>query len=588
MDNFEEHKGEIVQDEDIFSSINIPLFPHQNTSVRDLEKLEREKRRDIGNKYIEMTMGVFGDLPGFGKSLSLVALIDRDKMFWDLETPFEYEEIEAFGPSSTYITKRKIKKERLDCTFIVASTSIIGQWEKEMKRAGKIRCHTITKRAHMNIDPNDYHTILCSDAMYNTFVEKFEDYAWKRFIFDEAASTHIPSMKSVYAGFYWFVTATFPNLSKIRGRKQHFLKSIFSTISPLTFEYMLVKNDDEYVKRSYSIPIPITISHQCIKPGVLEVVGDMIGNDVIAMISAGNINGAINHLGGDDGPKNIIEIVTLNTREDLECAQRKVKENFPTRNKDSVHKERYKKWVDTVESLTKKLKTIKERFENYLRDEDCFICKDKIENPVLLPCCQQIGCIECITQWLKNHTSCPHCRTNIVIGDLISVTDRKSVEIEIEDDIEADSDGEERKEGERRNEKSLMKLPLNKKKKYEILNKQDKIIEIIKDKPNGKFIVFSLHDNTFDIIKKSFDDQHMKYVEIKGARETREKRLKMYQTGDLNTIFLNAKFNGAGINLEMTTDIIIYHEMDPLMKIQLIGRANRVGRIGPLTIHTLD
>ena len=537
-----------------------------------------------------MTMGVFGDLPGFGKTISLVALIDRDKMVWDLETPFEYEEIEAFGPSSTYITKRRIKKERLDCTFIVVSTSIIGQWEKEMTRAENIRCHTITKRAHMNIDPNDYHTILCSDAMYNIFVEKFEDYAWKRFIFDEAASTHIPSMKSIYAGFYWFVTATFPNLSKIRGRKQHFLKTIFSTISPLTFDQMLVKNDDDYVKRSYAIPIPITISHQCIKPGVLEVVGDMIGNDVVSMISAGNINGAINHIGGDDGPKNIIEIVILNCREDLECAQRKVKENFTTRNKDSAHKERYKKWVDTVESLTKKLKTIKERFENYLRDEDCFICKDNIKNPVLLPCCQQIGCIECVTQWLKNNSSCPHCRTNMIIGDLISVTDKKLVEIEMEESDGEESDGEERKEGEIKREGSIKRghPRVNKKEKNIILNKQDKIVEIIKDKPNGKFIVFSLHDNTFDIIKKSFEDEHMKYVEIKGARETREKRLKMYQTGEINTIFLNAKFNGAGINLEMTTDIIIYHDMDPLMKIQLIGRANRVGRVGSLTIHTLD
>lgn len=604
--DLEEHKGEWVPDEPLErgvlrSSLIINLFPHQITSVYDLEKLEREKKRDLGYKIMETTMGVFGDAPGHGKSLSMIAVIDRDEMEWDLETPFQYEEIEAFGPSSTYIVRRKIKKEKLDCTLIVASNSLIGQWEKELKRAKKISFHTVTKKKHMEIDPNDYHVVLCSDTMYNGFIDQFHSFAWKRFVFDEAASTHIPSMKTVYAGFYWFITATFPNLSKIRGRNQHFIKTIFSSISPVTFGYMLVKNDDDYVKSSYYMPEPVKVSHKCIQPGVLEVVGDMVGGDIAAMIAAGHIDGAIKHLGGeDDGPRNIIEVVTSNKKEELERAEEKVEEHYPSRKKDSAHKERYKMWVDRVVEIKEKLATIKKRFEKILED-DCSICTNKLENPVLLPCCQNIVCSSCIHEWLSHSPTCHMCRAEVKVGSLISVTDKKApapIVFEEDDDEEDEMGDEEEEKGDRKpRELEVMKddgfvevkgKKKSDKKKKGVLSKAETIVQIINDKPDGKFIVFSGHDESFDLIKKSFKDNDTAYVEIKGGRESREKKLAMYQTGDVNTIFLNAKFNGAGINLEMTTDIIIYHDMDPLVEIQLIGRANRVGRVGALTIHYLE
>lgn len=577
--DLEERKGEPIDEErkegkgDIASSLTIKLFPHQIVSVLDLEKLECEKKRDLGGRYIEMTMGVFGDIPGYGKTLSMVAVIDRDEMEWDMEESFEYEEIEAFGPSSTYITRRRVKKERLDCTLIVASNSIIDQWEKEMKKAKKLSFHTVTKKTHMEIDPNDYHVVLCSDKMYNKFVEQFAQFAWKRFVYDEAASTHIPSMKSVYAGFYWFITATFPNLGAIRGRNQHFIKTIFSTISPITFGYMLVKNDEEFTKASFSMPKTEIVTHKCIQPGVLEVVGDMVGDDVVAMIAAGHIDGAIKHLGGEDGPRNLIEVVTANKKEELERAEMKVDENYPTRKKDKAHKERYEMWVGRVSEIKEKLALIKKRFAKILED-DCSICSCILDNPVLLPCCQNIVCAKCMTDWLKINPTCHMCRAEVKVESLISVTDKKAPAPIIIEDSDDEGDDE--------------FVEVKKKKDKIVLSKPETIIKIIEDHPGEKFIVFSAHDESFDLIKDSFKDNDTEYVEIKGTREAREKRLAMYQTGDVNAIFLNSKFNGAGINLQMTDHIIYYHQMDPLMEIQLTGRANRIGRAGPLTIHYLE
>ncbi|MDD4930579.1 MAG: C-terminal helicase domain-containing protein [Candidatus Colwellbacteria bacterium] len=166
------------------------------------------------------------------------------------------------------------------------------------------------------------------------------------------------------------------------------------------------------------------------------------------------------------------------------------------------------------------------------------------------------------------------CRSEVKVGALISVTDKKSPAPIVFDDSDEEGDD------------SFVEV--KKKKNKIVLSKPETIIKIIEDHPGEKFIVFSAHDESFDLIKDSFKDNNTEYVEIKGTREAREKKLAMYQTGDVDTIFLNAKFNGAGINLQMTGHIIYYHQMDPLMEIQLTGRANRIGREGPLTIHYLE
>jgi hypothetical protein len=50
---------------------------------------------------------------------------------------------------------------------------------------------------------------------------------------------------------------------------------------------------------------------------------------------------------------------------------------------------------------------------------------------------------------------------------------------------------------------------------------------------------------------------------------------------------LNAKNYGSGLNLQMTTDIIIYHKMSKDLENQVIGRGQRLGRTDALNVHYL-
>ena len=56
------------------------LYPHQLSSVYHLERREQTKKIFTGAMEITANIGLFSDIGGFGKTLSLVALIARDRL----------------------------------------------------------------------------------------------------------------------------------------------------------------------------------------------------------------------------------------------------------------------------------------------------------------------------------------------------------------------------------------------------------------------------------------------------------------------------------------------------------------------------
>ena len=84
-----------------------------------------------------------------------------------------------------------------------------------------------------------------------------------------------------------------------------------------------------------------------------------------------------------------------------------------------------------------------------------------------------------------------------------------------------------------------------------------------------------------------FKEEDISYTEIKGNKDSRNRNISNYKQGDIRVLFLNSKNNAAGINLEETTDIILYHKMSEYCETQILGRANRIGRKNKLFVHHL-
>jgi len=541
--------------------LRIKLFPHQLVSIREMEHLERYKKVSINEYTMNTNIGILGDIPGYGKSYSVIGLIIRDKMEWDEKKPFKIVKTVSEGFMGFTRLSETVTKHRFNSNLIIASTSIISQWEEYFSYTD-LNVITVTNRLdieRMNV-PDEHDVIICSPVRYNEFVKKFSEYAWKRIIFDEATSTHIPSMEMAYCGFYWMISATYYDfLRRGHGSRNSMNKLFINFNSREMLNMIVVRNDPNFVHNSFRMPEKRVIQHKCINPQIINIIRGNVSREIEEMISAGNIKGAIESMGGTIAQGNLINIVTNKLQLDLEEAEFKHRRYYSLTGREREAEVWGKKISDTKE----KINILKNRVTEAL-GEDCSICADKLNNAVLVPCCQHIFCGECVIKWINTKKSCPMCRSSLIISKLVYINENK----------------------EEYKQRSPPKKDENK-----ILSKPETVLKIIKsqteENKDSRFIVFSSWDETFDIIKKVFSEHDISFMELNGHKSTREKKLKEFREGKYSVIFLNSRFNGAGINLEFVSDIIIYHEMSEMLETQVVGRALRIGRDSPLNVHNL-
>ena len=186
------------------------LFKHQLASIYKMETLEREQFVEYANGIKETKIGINADFTGFGKTLSMIGLISRDKMEWNMDAPFVKETITT--ESGGLIRNRHNNRyDRLPTTLILVSSSIVSHWFQELSltnlKVGIVdNVHSVD-----NIKAENYDVLIVTVGMYNNLMIAYNKYVWKRFIFDEPGHIRVVGMKEIHAGFYWFVTAT-PNV----------------------------------------------------------------------------------------------------------------------------------------------------------------------------------------------------------------------------------------------------------------------------------------------------------------------------------------------------------------------------------------
>ena len=543
--------------------LRIKLFEHQLASIYQMEKLEREQvvERELppgeqraATIQTETRLGINADPTGYGKTLSMIGLLVRDKMRWNMDTPFTCEKITT--ESAGLVRSRVVNRyDKLPSTLILVSSSILIQWERELARTDLLVSMVVTKRDVDSVDAAESDVVLVTTSMYNYLVRSYSRYAWKRFIFDEPGHARVPGMKDVRAGFYWFVTAT-PNAitTKHRNCRGSFIKKIIGD-NWCNFEEqfgdLIIRNDEEFVRASFTIPSSEHFYYQCFQP-LSNTVEGLVPPIITTMIEAGNIEGAITALGGSK-TRNIVELVRKKKLEELEEAEHKIR--MYTIREDE---EQIKTWTTRQVRVQTQLSELTIRFSTMLGGP-CFICREGLKDPVLEPFCQNLFCGECLFTWLKRKDSCPTCRTTIKLQDLIYVSTSKEVS--------------------RDNNEPKITLPQT---------KIEKVIELVQSNKPGKFLIFSTYDASFEPICRVLQENKVTYALLKGSSKTRQRNIDRFKAGEIRVIFLNSDFNGAGINLQETTDLILYHRMSHVARRQIIGRAERIGRREPLRVHHLQ
>jgi len=114
----------------------------------------------------------------------------------------------------------------------------------------------------------------------------------------------------------------------------------------------------------------------------------------------------------------------------------------------------------------------------------------------------------------------------------------------------------------------------------------DRILFILSSNSSLKLIIFSdfryIFNKVIDIIK----GHKLTYEQLEGGSlEELHKTIDNYKTGNTSILLIEAGLYASGLNLENTTDIILLH--NTVNSLQIIGRANRPNRNGPLRIQLL-
>jgi SNF2 family DNA or RNA helicase len=552
-------------------NIKVNLYNHQLASVYKMEEAERTntiKDEEILCNF-KTKIGINADATGYGKTLSMITLVYRDKMSWDMDR--QYEEKSIISSVGGRIKKTTIKcLDKLDVTLILVGKYIIQQWYDEIINTPlSVKMINSKKDVH-NVRVENYDIILITPYYFNDIILKYADKAWKRFIFDEPGHTRVSTMREVFAGFIWLVTATPSAIwSKHINCRRSFMHTIVSgqceskelmwtpvytnDLSFLkSFGIILVKNSDTFIKKSFSMPPTVHKYYKCYNP-LYNTVKGFVTPKIMNMISAGNIRGAIKSLGGEE-TINITELIKKKKLEEIEELNLHIR-LLTIRNKHKKVKELKKK----VERISQQILELETRYKNVL-SSNCYICLDSIKDPIMEPNCQNIFCGKCLLKWVEknqHNPTCPLCRRNIQLNEIIYI-DNNSNKIQKENC-----------------DKKCHKT------KLEIVG------SLIKNNPNNKFIIFSSWDETFYPVRKLLKANKINFVEIEGRRSFRQKSLHEFKTGNSNVIFLNSQDNSAGLNLQEATDIIIYHKMRGSTLNQIMGRANRIGRTKALKVHHL-
>jgi hypothetical protein len=596
--------------------IKVPLRIHQKAVLFEMERREQELSTgmDVSGGKVFSRFGMLGDSVGVGKSLMVLGHIARLKHSPTLKSiPL----LDSHSTSQIYSLHDRTfpsTMHEIGCLIIVPHT-LYRQWQTYMKEQTTLKSLGIQTKRVIESETivnqiRDAEVVLVSNTLYGSLqtIVKENHMFWKRIFYDEADTLHIPSTRLFpEARFSWLISASwtnllFPNQSiyvtsatlnevltrplyNIQPECKELLRNALQNSQHGNYTYMrhymisatffrefvhtnnpwrgrlVLRCSDDFIKESITLP-PITIRNITCKPSVLQqVVAHAIPANVRSLLHAGDVQGALQELGvKSEEPKSLVQAVTENRHKELDRLKKTYEFKASLEYATQTAKENaLKSLQEKINSLEEQIKQLTERVENY-KEEMCPICMDEPQAPTLTPCCSRIFCAGCILTSLTRATTCPLCRAQIAASGLRNVATEP---LAATNEVVYPDQG------------------------VQPLRKSDQLIELLKQKPTGKFLVFSRYDNPFLQLTTEIEGLNISVKQVKGNKDVIAASLKSFEAGKTKVLLLNSIEAGAGMNITAASDIILLHAMTHEEEKQILGRAYRMGRKDPLSVTRL-
>ncbi len=226
---------------------------------------------------------------------------------------------------------------------------------------------------------------------------------------------------------------------------------------------------------------------------------------------------------------------------------------------------KYKTIITESTFVLKTLEKINENI-NFDEDENCIICYDNMNKPILTPC-GHMFCNNCIQTCLKIKPECPMCKHHITPDMLIDIK-KKIIEEKEENNPQVN--------------------PLVNPLVHKYGSKLGKLIQTTRTllSQDARIIIFSQWDDMLTLIGKSLLENGIDCSFISGNVYRRNKAITRFKMGghDNSVILLSLANSASGTNLTEASHIIIVEPIDETkenikaIEGQAIGRAVRLGQ----------
>ena len=619
---------------------NIILKPHQQTLLARCIEYENASIKlsqfsDLApyvdkEDYFKTNMAILGDRVGSGKSYVMLSLIISNDITIRNNTIVHSH---GFNKVVYYLHDNT---KSIPLNMLVVPHNLVNQWDYYVRTFGgdiKVKIlknqkamdsleedcrqaeevvdgiNTASSSTSVNNDVssrisarNDrvaqtlsqYNLVLVTSTIYNRFAQFLTEHKIKlqRAIYDEVDNLNVSGCKHVDANFIWFITASYGNILYPKGHNKYepaigryvwysngikhsgFLKNILIdlhyNVSRNMMKVLIVKNSEGYVEASLSLPEINTNYILCRTPHEINVLNGVVDRNIMNHLNADDIQGALAYLSSSQKSTevNIISRViekytrqVTNIKLQLNMTQELHFENETDRRNEIHRLEKH------METMTKKIDLITERIKE---NDLCTICYDTASNKTLTSCCQNTFCFKCINVWLAQSHVCPLCKIKMNIGDLF-VIDETAVD---QPSTESDHDTD-------------IFDPLKPNPKNDKFQNLELILSSLKNKEDAKVLIFAAFDNTFTNVVPILQRLGTHYEYVKGNSNQIRCTIERYKEGNTKVLLMNTQHFGSGLNLENTTDMILFHKFDTENEKQVIGRAQRYGRKEPLNVHYL-
>lgn len=232
------------------------------------------------------------------------------------------------------------------------------------------------------------------------------------------------------------------------------------------------------------------------------------------------------------------------------------------------------------------------------QDVLCSICYDDIRTKTITRCCSHPYCFACINRWTSVRKSCPMCKTRLELSDMFVVAASTSP-TELADEVgccsgeggggrhvrEEASDGRRALtiRGDADDDASHAHVHAQNDKFENFVALVDELHAHAK-----KTLVFANYDTSLDKLRRLLTAHGVPHDFVKGTQAHVNRVIDAFKNSRrMNVLLMNATSYGSGLDLQNTTDIIMFHKFDDVLEHQVIGRAHRHGRTVPLRVWYL-